>query len=224
VNSKQVYPLPSRVKHKDSTIAYETLKPNSNYVVTKYNNKKQMVESYYILNKRLKSKSLYKYDDKGLMICQDFYFWGNLDTRTKYSYNDKGFMTEMKIYYMNQKMDSNTYKYQYDEKGNCIDEKQINSTGKLDFHSVKEYNENREIISWTHLNSEGKVKSKTQYVYNKTEDKIEQIEYDENEKITRHHKMEYVYDRRNNWTMKTSYFNDDPYEIVIRKIKYRRIL
>ncbi|MFH0895370.1 MAG: hypothetical protein V2A54_13120 [Bacteroidota bacterium] len=224
VGSKQVYPLPSKTKHNDSTIAYETLNPNSNYVVSKYNNKKRIVESYYIFNKQQKSKSLYKYNDKGLMICQDFFFWGKLDTRTTFSYDDKGLKSEMKTYYIRQNMDSTTYNYQYDENGNCIDEKQLGPKGRLYFHSVKEYNKNRQIISWTQLNSKGKVNSKTQYVFNKFGDKIEQIEYDENGKITRHHKMEYVYDRRNNWIMKTSYFNDKPYEIVLRKIKYRGIL
>jgi hypothetical protein len=62
--------------------------------------------------------------------------------------------------------------------------------------------------------------SKTTFGYDKNLNVIRKLVYSTEDKTTQNHTFEYKYDRYNNWTSRNEFVNNEPVDMITRKIDY----
>lgn len=160
-------------------------------------------------------------------------------TKTTYEFNDKGLKVEEKRYNLKGKVNA-TLKYQYDEKGNMIEEVYY-MYGAMDSYSYYKYNENCDRTEYQVFSSDSSVwlwytykyedglltevydkvrLGTSKYKHDKNGNAIEYRDYDKDGNEVELRTYEYKYDKRGNWTKKTLFKDDEATWIDKQEITY----
>lgn len=143
-----------------------------------------------------------------------------------FEYNEKGALLQ-KIFYL--KEGNHLTKYEYDEKGNVIKTHLLikNAEWEFSFDYLYQYNKKGQVIEEVSYNKDQKMISKTIKKYNKQGDYIKKIELFPDENSPKEGKSfkeartyQYTYDKNGNWIKKIEYQGKEPIQIYEREIKY----
>lgn len=160
------------------------------------------------------------YTSDGKLAIQDVYYWENKESATAYSYNTIGKVSEItKIYLQQNNAETNT-RFQYDTIGFDYNEKHWDGDGRLNYENRYEFDDQERLITLIQMDGKGVVLERYEYRYDKYGNITDEKNYSGEDGTLRHHETTYEYDKKGNWIKSTTLYNDEPYEIVIRKIRY----
>jgi len=216
-------------------------------VINKYGNRGNIIEKTIYDNDALyneavvRKKFFFKYDDKGNQIEGNCYDKdGNSIEKTTSKYDQNGNEIEfcssgLKLickYENNKKVEVKKYNndllnqtvtYEYDDKGNTIEESAVASNGDLIHKLIYKYDNNNNQIEgamyqqgFFQIDFVGKFTSK----YDERNNLIEKAVYNKDDTVKDKLTRKYEYDAKNNWTKMTEYKNQIIQAIVERKFEY----
>lgn len=187
-----------------------------------YNENGKLIErNNYKYDGSLRDKRLIKYDEKGNKIEVNFYNAdGSLSSKRFDKTNEKGNKIEVSFYNADGSFNYlNTINYKYDKNGNIIEEKWYNPKGHLIWH-VK-YDDKGNEIEFNEYKLPGVLRLKEINKYNRKGFIVEKKMYHKgSETPFRSYKYKYKLDKHNNWIVKESYKDGNPYRIEEREISY----
>jgi len=141
-----------------------------------------------------------------------------LSRKITYKYDEKGNITEDNSYSSEGKLEKK-FTYKYDEKGNVIEDMSFDSNNKLQKKFTHSYDNTGNKIENNRYSAQGTLDKKINYKYNIYMDVIEEIFTNiDGSKVNYYY--EYKYDKKNNWTEKTSCKEKEIISIITREIKY----
>ena len=112
------------------------------------------------------------------------------------------------------------YIYEYDDKGNKIEENIYKSDGSLDYKDTYEYDNKGNKIEFNEYDSDGSLLWKFRLEYDNIGNIIESIEYDSDGIVESEGSFEFEYDENLNWVKKIEHKNTIPNKIIEREIEY----
>jgi hypothetical protein len=176
-------------------------------------------------NKKGKERDTYEYiyAEGGLKISETYLFWAKPSTKEDYFYNKQGWLIKVLKTYLKLENTQTITKMTYDKSGNLLTRKNWNSKGKLSSDVTFKYDENNRIIEECRKAKDEHCSVLHKFKYDEHSNIIEDYNYYENydsTSVERTRKNSFVYDKNNNWTMKTTFIDDVPLEIVEREIIY----
>lgn len=220
-------------KHDDNGLIIEKYRWNAEGVLeNKFNfdfdSESKIIERRsYNAKGKIYYKSQFKYNANGKLIEKTSY--ANDDTfdgKETYTYNDSGFVSKMihenttKLMVKGFLPDSYYKTYQYDEKGNKIEEEHGSSSNNEITKATWKYDDKRREIEANAYKPNGKLDYRTTWKYDDHGNQNEMNDYKSNGSLRNHYIFKYDYDTNGNWIKRTEFLNNKPTFITIREITY----
>ena len=157
----------------------------------------------------VKDKKEQKFNKQGNITEENIYDEnGELTSKWKYKYDKDGNMTESNKYDENGDLTSK-WKYKYDKDGNITESNTYDENGDLTYKYTYKYDKDGNRTESNNYDKDGDLTYKWKYKYDKDGNMTESNKYDENGDLTYKFQYKYQYDKKKNWTVKTTAYLTD---------------
>jgi hypothetical protein len=212
-----------------------------------YNTKNQKLNrSCYVLKDSLSEILHYSYNESGNITVEKLVNpQGGIISDIRYEYDVSQKKIAKRFLDKNAKIQGGVL-YKYDAKNNITEETHFDSVYHQNWKQKNSYNQDGFIVEILYLsladsllkritniylsnnkvgetcffNDQDELVSKTTFKYDKQLNITSKLIYSPPDKKTEKHTFEYRYDKNHNWTSRNEFVNDEPVDMITRKIEY----